>query len=455
MPSIFYLPSLLYSQGKLGTDLALEVEGGQICRVLPRDQVPSEAPKVCLPERAILPGFVNSHTHSWQVLLRGFGDDPKDFSDWVDRQLYPVVEALCPASFRAATAYAFTTMLERGVTTIAEFHYVHRGPQGEEVDDIYDRIVLEEAERLGVRLALLRTLYDRGKRPGQLRFLETPSQARGAHERMARRIEGHPLRSLQMAPHSLHGASQEMLEMVAELSKDDPRPFHIHLAEQESDLPLSQDLYGTTPLRALKKLGLLSEKTVLVHGIWLDLDEIRALGDAGGGIVINPWTNLHLGDGTTPSEVYAKAGVNAALGTDANTDPDMLLELRTLDYKARLKALAMQGLSVEEGSSPLDRITAHAAKVLGLPIGRLEAGQAADFLTIDLTSPSLQPGASISPEATLHQLIQSARSDQVVDEVYVAGQRVVQRGRATRVPSRQVAAEFGLQARRLQARLSS
>src|SRR5262245_15964962 len=78
---------------------------------------------VALPGRALLPGTVNSHCHTFQSLLRGLGDD-LDFMGWRDRVLYPYSERLDRAGIALAAAFAFAEMLKAGVTTCVDFFYL-------------------------------------------------------------------------------------------------------------------------------------------------------------------------------------------------------------------------------------------------------------------------------------------------------------------------------------------
>lgn len=441
------VPDLLHRDGELREGEAVLVDAaGTIVEAGPVGALRDRGAVVRLPGRALLPGLVNGHSHCWQVLLRGLGSDPRDFRAWVDEQLYPTVERLDVELFGLAARLCFAEMLRMGITTVGEFHYVHRGPGGEDVEDAYDLEVLAAARAVGIRIALARTMYDRGGRPGQKRFLETPDEAVAAGRRLAAAVAGDPTQTVLPAPHSLHGASAEMLEAAGALATELGTRFHIHLAEQPGDLEVSQELHGTTPLGALEKLGLLDARTVLVHGIYNDEDAIRRLGEAGGALVYNPGTNMLLGDGIAPLPTYVAAGVDVGLGTDANARPDILEELRLAEQLQRATRVRMNVLPNALGAAPfLSLATEGGAKALGLDVGALAAGRPADMVAIRLDAPSLQP--ALSPDAVLHALVHAARPLECVDRVWVQGRLVVDRGAPTRVPLAPLASEVTARAR--------
>ena len=79
------------------------------------------------PGRALVPGTVSAHSHAFQVLLRGAGDHPASFKDWVTTRLYPLIKSLDDESLQAASELCFLQMARAGITSVGEFHYVHCG----------------------------------------------------------------------------------------------------------------------------------------------------------------------------------------------------------------------------------------------------------------------------------------------------------------------------------------
>jgi len=391
------------------------------------------------PGRVLTPGFINSHSHSFQVLLRGYSERARSFQDWVDGYMYPLVERITGDQIAVGAEICFHEMLQAGTTTVGEFYYIHNGPGGEKLGNRYSRLAIAAAKALGLRIVLLRTMYDQGSKPGQARFKETVAEAVAFTRELAEEFRDDPLVTVAPAPHSLHGASAEMIQAGAELAEELDAPIHIHLAEQQGDLLYSERVYGTSPLRALDKLGVLDDRLVLIHGCWLDPEEVEMLGERGRGLAYNPLTNMALGDGITPIPDLLRAGVSVSLGTDANHKLSVPDELRAAAYLQRIKALEMGLLSSiepREGFSRpfVDMATAAGGRNLGLPTGSLAVGQWADFLAIDRSHPSLQPAGAADPGPALEDAILFSMVPQTaVRELFVGGQLLLSDGRAERV----------------------
>lgn len=379
----------------------------------------------------IIPGCVNAHSHSFQVLMRGYADHPTSFADWVSTHLYPTVLKLDDECIELAAILAFAQMLKAGTTSLGEFHYIHndaKGPGGHRIDEI----VLSAARRLGLRTTMARCFYDKASRPGQDRFKESPEQAVEATRALREAFKDDPLATVIPAPHSLHGASREMIEAAHQLAEEFDCPFHIHLSEQKSDLDYSRSLYkGLTPLEALDSMGVLGPRTVVVHGIWLTETERALLADRGAALIYNPTTNMALGDGVANIPDLLSKGVPIALGTDANYTLSIFSEMRAMEYLQRVQSLEMGILPRVDGrgaASFLESGRIHGARVLGTKTGRLDKGMPADLVVIDRDDPSLLPASVTGGEPLRNALISSMVPESAVKHVLVQGQKSISHG---------------------------
>src|SRR5919109_3033675 len=141
------LPDLVLTPDGWQDGRAVAITDGRIAAVQPPG-APHRG-DVALPGRALLPGTVNTHCHTFQSLLRGLGDD-LDFMGWRDRVLYPFSARLERTALRAGAAFAFPQMLLHGVTTCVDFFYIHDG--GNENAEA----VIDAARAVGIRLVLAR-----------------------------------------------------------------------------------------------------------------------------------------------------------------------------------------------------------------------------------------------------------------------------------------------------------
>ena len=413
----------------------------------------------------VLPGGVNSHSHAWQILLRGRLDSPAGFRDWVDHGLYPFLETMDDEALEAGALLAFAEMALSGVTTVGEFHYVHNpppgaGPGARSVEE-RDASVIRAARRVGLRVVMLRGLYDLGDCAAQTRFQETPVEAIERLSALDALFEADPCVSVAPAPHSLHGASETLIRAAAQWAVDRGRPLHIHLAEQRDDIDLSMAKYGVTPLAALDSMGVVAPNLVCVHGIWLDPAEVSLLGKAGAGLAYNPTSNMALGDGTAPLDELVQAGVRVSLGTDgacANNQVDLFAEARRAEHMQRLRHLRMgvlpralcEAVGEPTSSGSLLRLaTENGAANLGLKTGRIAIGCPADLIVLDTDDLSLLPhDPDGDGEDLLSNVVYAMSVRSALRASYVAGNPIVQNGRLAQIDPAEITARVAAQGTR-------
>ena len=397
-------------------DAAVAVTDGRVAGVGAAGA--SQPGDVRLPGRALLPGTVNAHAHAFQSLLRGLGDD-LDFMGWRDRVLYPFSARLDRDGIGLAAAFAFADMLRHGVTTCVDFFYLH------DAGNDNAEAVIAAARDVGIRLVLARSMYDWEGAPA--RYRETPADAAGRTRALIAAHRHDPTVTVQPAPHSPHGASPAMIRAGFEVAETENTPFHIHVAEgrYEGERLLAE--HGATPVRHLERLGVLGPRTIAVHCVWLDDEEIALMGGRGAALAYCPSSNMFLGDGITRLPELLRAGVRVGLGSDGgctNNRLSVFEEMRMASLLQRVRLLDGTALSAPRAFA---LGTEGSAAIVGLEAGRIARGALADFVAIDLGHPSLHP-----PTDLLASVVY-AMSPQAVTDVWVHGERVVDGGRLTRV----------------------
>lgn len=391
----------------------------------------AKAAVVRLPGRALLPGTVSAHSHAFQVMLRGSSDHPASFREWVKTHLYPLVERLDEPSLEAAALLCFSQMLRAGITTVGEFHYIHNAAEDYAPKSrALAHVVIGAARKVGLRIAFVRAIYDVQERFGQGRFAESAQDAARCVRELHAEHADDPLVTVLPAPHSLHGATREAVETGATLARELGTRWHIHLAEQRGDVGYAERFHGGTPLVVLDRWGVLDERTVLVHGIWLTPEERDLLARKKGALITNPATNMTLGDGIAPLSELMTLGVPVALGTDLNASPNVFFEMRIAEMLQRVHHLRMGVLSTVGGGVPepqriFDMGTLHGARALGVEAGALDAGLWADMVAVDVDDPSLLPASVIGGAALLSAVTCSLAAESAVTDVFVAGRQVV------------------------------
>ena len=451
---------LILIDGKLRRDCALWVdEAGRIARAGPRNDpsCPAATEKIRY-EGALVPGAVNAHSHAFQVLLRGRSDAASGFRDWVDNYLYPLSLNITAEELELDSTLAFAEMVKNGVTTVGEFFYVHNEPRDPvsgscaEGGNTNSRLVVAAARRVGLRTHLLRCLYDRAAKVGQRRFYEPADVAIEATRELRDTYSSDQAVTVSIAPHSLHGATAEGIAAAAQLAAELDRPFQIHIAEEAHDVDFARQHYGTTPGRVLEKLGVVSERLCVVHGVWLDGEEIAMLGQAGAKLAYNPISNMALGDGITDIDAMIAAGVTVALGCDgpcANHQVNIWQEMRSAEWLQRVDKLRMNVVTpaaadrAETANYCLEMGTSNGGEVLGLKVGRLAPGYWADCVVVDTNDLSLLPHHDMDPEALLHNIVNAMAARGAIRHVMVAGQEILRDGRLTLIDEPELAEAAG------------
>lgn len=402
-------------------DGGLLVRDGAIEAVGPTAELAARAPDaehVDLGGLAVLPGTVNAHNHSFQTLLRGRAED-RDFFTW--RQvLYRYGGQMGPEQLEVGALLTYGEMLLRGVTTVVDFFYIHHRSNEP------SRAAMRAARRLGMRLVLARTMIDGTTPPESYR--ESVDEAVERTRELASEARDEPLWSVIPAPHSVHNASPAMIRAGARLAEELDTPWHAHVSEGRYEVERSREEYGHPPLAWIDRLGALSERTCIVHGVWLEPDEIELLGRRGGKLIYCPSSNMALGDGITPIPRYLEVGVTIALGSDGGCGNNRVSVFEEMRMTSLLQSVATLDPALVTAPATFQMGTRHGAAVTGLPIGELAPGRRADFVAIDPDDLSLQPVADL-----LTNVVYSMEPG-AIRRVYVEGRAVMVDRRIAGVP---------------------
>jgi 5-methylthioadenosine/S-adenosylhomocysteine deaminase len=373
---------------------------------------------VRLAGKALLPGGVNTHDHTFQSLLRGLGDD-LDFMGWRDRVLYPFSQRLDREGIKTGAAFAFAELLLHGATTCVDFFYLQ--DEGNENAEA----VIEAAREVGIRLVLARAMYDWDGAPK--RYRESPADAARRTRELIAAHHHDATCSVQPAPHSPHGASPAMIRAGWEVAEAANTRFHIHVAEGRYEGERTLEEHGATPIRYLDRLGVLGPRMIGVHCIWLDDEEIALIGGRGAALSYCPSSNMFLGDGISRIPELLRAGVRIGLGTDGgctNNRHSVFEEMRMTSLLQRVRLLDGTALSAERAFAMGTRA---GAEILGVEAGVIGPGRLADLVAVDLDDPSLHP------RNDLLKSVVYAMSARAITDVWVHGRRVVENHRLVSV----------------------
>ena len=442
-------PDLTYAKGAFLPALGVQcdAETGMITQVGPVMDLSGD--RIRLQGRALMPGFVNAHSHSFQRLIRGRTQwrptrDSADFWSWRD-EMYAAALALSADEVYDVARLCFLEMLTAGFTTVGEFHYLQRDEGGKSYDDPLElhRRVLQAAADTGIRIVLLNTAYVTGGVNAQLRWTQrrfaTPEldEYLATSERLKRVVTDYPNASMGLAPHSVRAVPREWLKPLAEWARINSVPVHMHVSEQVAEVEACAAAYGMRPIELLATEGLLDARVTAIHATHTSTHEVALLARARAFVCACPGTERDLGDGFLPATSLHQAGVRVAIGTDSQTIIDPLEEIRLIEYHERLRRMERVLISndAKERSHVAPTLlrmgSAHGAAALQVQAGAIEAGRAADLIALDLNDLSIAGHTA----DTLDAMLALSAQPGVVRDVWVAGRQVIADRRHNDTPS--------------------
>ena len=432
----------------LGAELKLS--GTAFCEIFPH-------PEHGTHDTLIMPPFSNAHDHVRGVRPISIGGFDLPLELWLIYMVkIPVVDPYLVA------AAALGRQVLGGVGTVM-IHYTRPQNPGALGDEL--PVVAKAATDIGVRVAIAVALRDQnplGYGPSEqlLEALEPADKAAILAKLLSRpqspqdlvqfvddlsaKIES-PLVSVQYGPYGMEWCSKPLLELIAKKSAANGRRVHMHLVESRIQREYLDHIYPDGPVHYLDKIGLLSRRLSVAHGVWLRPNELELMAERGVTISINSSSNLSLRSGISPMRKMHELGVPFAMGLDGfsvDDDDDAFRELR-LNY------LLHQGLALEEGI-PLSKLLHSSCyggrfSVSGIEAGKgIASGEPADLMTIDYSKISsdvfmhLDEAALLARRATSHHL----------KRLVVAGRTVVDGGSLTGIDLESVHNEMNAQVRR-------
>jgi cytosine/adenosine deaminase-related metal-dependent hydrolase len=377
--------------------------------------------------RLLLPGFINAHTHSSELWQRGC-IPPLPLELWL-AELYKFTPLNPEQIYLGALGTAVETLLSGGTTLVDHLVLI----PGQELETI--AAAVKAYREVGIRAFIGPLLQDEplvASLPARSRSLPQESCPYSAEflvqfmqevvEQFHRPEQGI---SIMVAPTGPQLCSDALFKGLVELSDRYHLCRHSHLLETKAQKLLASEKYGRSAVEHLRDLGFLGPRTSLAHCVWLDEADIAILAETQSTVVHNPLSNLRLGSGLAPVLSYLKAGVNVTFGCDgasSNDGQDLLeaIKLGTMlhnvtdpDYRSWMTP-----------RTSIEMATLGGATGLGLAneVGSLRVGQQADLVLYDLTQ------LSLLPRNDPIGLLVLGRPTQVVDSVWVGGDRIVADG---------------------------
>lgn len=389
--------------------------------------------------KLVIPGFVNAHYHSHDVLSRGmFEDIPLEV--WIALAILPTTRSLSQREVRLRTLLGAVECLRNGITTVQDM--VSCGPGSEQ----HVETIIGAYQEVGIRCVLSLQVGNRAPidcLPGARASCPPPllPLLSGNASDVDRIVDfvAAPLASASrprlhwaIAPGSPQRCTFDLLTGLAGLAERYGLPVVTHVNESKLQVYLARELYaryGGSALDYLAAAGLFNARLCMAHCIWLNDEEIARAAGANVAIATNPTSNLKLKNGIAPLRKFRQAGIRLGIGCDnvsAGDAQNMFEAMKLVCNLSAGKGTRPGGLTARDA---LAMATRGGADVLGLDreIGSISVGKAADLILIDLSEPSYLPLNN-----AVRQLVYS-ESGRGVHTVIVDGTVVVENGRMTSV----------------------
>ena len=375
--------------------------------------------------RIITPGFVNTHHHTFQSLVRNIHiANGLLLEPWL-AVVYDVFRDIGDEAARCGAYIGLGELLKTGCTTSSDHFYAHPRGQSKLID-----AEIEVAAQLGIRFHPTRGSLTIGKSGGSPHvpddLVETTEEILDDCERLIKRYhdtQRFSMCRIGLAPCWPEFETVEIMEQTRTMAERYHVQCHSHLAESRGEVAYALEKYGCRPVEYVRRLGWLGKDFYYAHCVQLNDEEVTLLAETGTGVAHCPNSNMFLNSGVCRVPDLLERGGSVGLGVDgaaSNNASNMLTEIRNT-YLVHQLTWGHRGPTAEE---VLRIATVGGARVLGRDdIGFLAPGMAADLVLFNWDQYQYAGGKN-DPAAC----IVLSGDSKMVDRVFVNGQMVVRGG---------------------------
>ena len=373
--------------------------------------------------KVIFPGFIDNHTHLFQTLLKGIGDD-MELSDWLSHMMFPAAVYLEAEDTYHAAMLGLSEALHSGVTTTVD--YMHCHSKGGLTDGICRAV-----KDLGVRGIVGRGTMDTGVEYGTCPDLcEKVADVEADLHRLFRTYHNTENGRLKIwaAPSSMWSNSDEMLKMQWRVVNEYSAGFTVHVSETEYARMATEWVHGCNDVDLLKKLNILGPNVLMVHCCWVNEQDMELMKQYDMKVSHDVCSNMYLADGVAPVPEMLRKGLTVGLGLDgaaSNNSQDMIELMKCTALQHKVKTLDPMAVTAEK---VLEMATIDGARSIGMEeeIGSIEVGKKADLVFFDPAA-SQKSTPMHNPVSTL---VYSSGMQNITD-VMVDGRMVLESGHLT------------------------
>ncbi|MDG2403507.1 MAG: amidohydrolase family protein, partial [Paracoccaceae bacterium] len=410
-------PDLLWTRDGPRFNYVMSVSNGRIVSVLPHSEFLIAHPKTIitdLPNRAIIPGFIDAHTHLGQAFGKAItGGEPAQI--W--RRIWaPLESSYDPETIYVSAKWMFLEALRGGFTGISNFAVMNC----EKTEAIH-----RAAKEVGIRLVSCTGValpVDGVTPPEDWDLSMAVEKGRERAEYLITACASEPMITPSVCVPAVQGAPGELMRELSHLCAEQDVLFQIHTNEHHVEVHWSVTNYGIRPLEYFAKYDAVGPHTLHHHCTLVTDQEIELLRDTKSGVSYNPLASAWKGDRVAPALAFAARGVRFGVGTDS-TRSDALRLLESAETAQRIsQGMQLADFACGAAWTWIDAATRGSADVLGLAgvTGELRQGLRADFLILDRTAPEVTPSWDFEWE-----LVRLYNRDQI-EAVVVDGRTVME-----------------------------
>ena len=350
----------------------------------------------------IMPGMINTHTHASMAVFRSLADD---VPDRLQRYIFPLENKMVSEEMSYLGAlHGSIEMAKSGVTTMVDMY-------------LYEESAAAAVKEIGLRGIMTQNIIKYPTADG--------ADAQAKIDRSIEFIERYKddeLITPGFGPHAPHTVNSDDLEKIRTLSEQYNLPVSMHVAETEKEFNEFKASHGMTPIEYLDSIGILNERFIAAHAIFVTDSDIALMKARDVGVAHNMVANIKSAKGISPALKMHDQGLRVGLGTDGPMSGNTLDIIGQMGYVAKLHKLDNKDRSAMPPAKVVEMATMGGARAIHREdeLGSIEKGKLADIAIIEVQSTNMVP--IYNPYSAL---VYSANASNV-DTVIVNGNVIVE-----------------------------
>lgn len=322
----------------------------------------------------IMPAFYNTHAHSPMSLMRGFGENMA-LDEWLNKKIWPFEAHLNSDSIYWGTLLSMAESIKNGIVSTSDMYYFTS-----------DMVRAYKDAKIKGNISRALVNFDQSK----FEDMESVAEMKKAFEEL-NGIEDDRI-IIEASIHGEYTSDEATVRSLAEFAKTKNMRMHIHLSETQKEHQDCIDKRGVTPCKYFDDCGLFDVPTVAAHCVWISEEDMDILRDKKVNVSHNPQSNCKLASGIAPYHDMLEKGINVTLGTDSVASNNSLNFFETMKLSGLLAKVRSLDPTLVSPKDILYSATRGGAIAQGREdCGIIKTGYRADFIALDLSSPSMNP----------------------------------------------------------------